>query len=166
MAKKIFLSFHYKNDVMRTSQIRMMGAIYNNQIIETNEWETVKRGGDQSIKNWINNQMNYKDCVIVLIGEDTASRDWVKYEIELAKKKRKPMFGIYIHNLKDPKTGKSKKGINPFDKVFGINNHNYQTYDPSDIDFDGMRAYNTIEKNIDSWINKAISSGSTYYNFF
>lgn len=161
MAKKVFLSFHYDNDVMRTQLIRNLGSINDNQLIQPNEWENVKRGGQQAIRNWINDQMNYKDCVIVLIGEDTANRDWVKEEIKLAKEKGKPMFGIYIHNLKDPNTGKCKKGKNPFDAVFGINNHNYQTYDPSDMDYDGFRAYNTISKNIDSWINSAVLSKSS-----
>lgn len=157
MAKKVFLSFHYENDVFRTQQVRNMGAISDNQLIRPNDWETVKRGGEQSIKNWINTQMNYKDCVIVLIGEDTANRKWVQHEIELAKEKGKPMFGIYIHNLKDPKTGKCKQGPNPFDRVFGVANHNYKVHNPSDIDFDGMRAYNIIEKNIETWINDAVS---------
>lgn len=41
--------------------------------------------------------------MVVLIGEDTAKRKWVKYEIKKAWNEGKGVLGIYIHNLKDPK---------------------------------------------------------------
>jgi len=154
MAKKVFFSFYYKEDVLRVQQVRNIGAIEDKPLLTANEWEEIKRKGNKSIETWINDQMNYKDCVIVLVGANTASREWVQYEIKLAKEKNKPMFGIYIHNLKCPNTGKSKKGKNPFDEVFGYN-HNYQCYDPMDIDLDGFRAYNSISKSIEQWFNIA-----------
>jgi hypothetical protein len=63
MAKKsVFLSFHYANDVMRVQQIRNIGAFEGNASVTVNEWETVKRGGDESIKRWINESLKYKCC--------------------------------------------------------------------------------------------------------
>ncbi len=117
MAKRqVFYSFHYDNDVFRVHQIRNIGAIEENKPVSANNWEEVKRKGDASIEKWIDDNMNYRSCVIVLIGEQTANRKWVKHEIEKAWNEGKGLLGIYIHNLKDPRTGVCKQGANPFDQ--------------------------------------------------
>jgi len=106
MAKRqIFYSFHYDNDVFRVQQIRNIGALEENKPVSVNEWETVKRGGDAAIKKWIDENLKYKSCLVVLIGTETANRKWVKYEIEKAWNDGKPVVGIYIHNLNCPKNG-------------------------------------------------------------
>lgn len=52
MAKRqVFYSFHYDNDVFRVQQIRNIGALEDNKPVSANEWESVKRGGEASIKN-------------------------------------------------------------------------------------------------------------------
>lgn len=61
----------------------------------------------RAIKKWINDNMDYRSCVVVLVGEETANRYWVKYEIKKAWNDGKGLLGIYIHNLKDPRHGKS-----------------------------------------------------------
>ncbi len=101
MAKKqIFMSFHFDNDVMRVQQIRNIGALEGNEPVSVNTWEEVKRKGNASIEKWIDDNMKYRSCVVVLVGEETASRPWVKHEIKKAWKDGKGLFGIYIHNLK------------------------------------------------------------------
>ncbi len=162
MAKKVFYSFCYDDDVFRVQQIRNIGAIENETILTANQWEEVKRKGSTAIENWISTNMNYKDCVIVLIGENTASRDWVKYEINLAKQKGKAMFGIYIHNLKSIDGKKSRQGKNPFDEVFGYGKHSYKCYNPQDIDIDGLRAYNNISSNIETWFNTTVATSKWF----
>jgi len=152
--RQVFYSFHYDNDVMRVQQIRNIGALEDNKPVSVNDWEEVKKKGDAGIKKWINDNMNYRSCVVVLVGEKTATRPWVKYEIEKAWKDGKGLLGIYIHNLKDPKTGTCKQGTNPFeqfsfkkgDKVFTIKCHNPKSSD----------AYNDIKDNIEDWIEAAI----------
>ena len=157
MARKpVFFSFHYGNDVMRVQQIRNIGALEGNTPVSANEWETVKRGGDESIKRWIDNNFKYKQCVIVLVGEKTTNRPWVRYEIEKAWNDGKPIFGIFIHNLKCPRNGISRKGSNPFD-IFKFDDGRklssvVNCYDPSSND-----AYNDIARNMESWVNLAIS---------
>jgi MTH538 TIR-like domain (DUF1863) len=157
MARKpVFFSFHYGNDVMRVQQVRNIGAIEGNTPVSANVWETVKRGGDTAIKSWIDDNMKYKQCVIVLVGEETANRPWVRYKIEKAWDDSKPIFGIYIHNLRCPRNGTSRKGNNPFDtfnfddgrKLSSVVN----CYDPISYD-----AYNNIARNIESWVNAAIA---------
>lgn len=106
MAKRqVFYSFHYDNDVFRVQQIRNIGALEDNKPVSANEWESVKRGGEVSIKKWIDDNLRYKSCVVVLVGEETSNRKWVRYEIEKAWELGKGLVGVYIHNLKDPRTG-------------------------------------------------------------
>ena len=42
----------YKNDVMRVSQIRNIGALEDNKPVSDNEWEKLKSNGEESIKKW------------------------------------------------------------------------------------------------------------------
>ena len=157
MARRpVFFSFHYGSDVMRVQQIRNIGALEGNTPVSVNDWETVKRGGNAVIKRWIDENLKYKQCVIVLVGEETSNRPWVRYEIEKAWNDGKPIFGIFIHNLKCPRNGTSRKGINPFDtfnfddgrKLSSIVN----CYDPSLYD-----TYNDIARNMESWVNTAVA---------
>lgn len=155
--RQIFYSFHFKNDVLRVQQIRNIGALEDNQPVSKNDWEEVKRKGETSIKKWIEDNMSYRSCVVVLVGEETASRPWVKYEIEKAWNDGKGLLGIFIHNIKCPTNGKSNKGTNPFDSFTFKDGSklssrvNCYNPDPSD-------AYNDIANNIEDWVEDAISS--------
>lgn len=155
MKRKVFYSFHFDNDVMRVQQIRNIGVIEGNEPVTVNDWETVKRNGELAIKNWIDNNMRYKDCVIVLIGSETATRKWVNYEIRKAWEDKRGLFGIYIHNLKDPKTGTCRKGPNPFEKIMLEDGSRLSSrvkcYDPMAWD-----AYGDISKNLEKWVETAI----------
>lgn len=153
--RQIFYSFHFANDVMRVQQIRSIGALEQNEPVSKNDWETVKKSGDAAIRKWIDENMNYRSCVVVLVGTDTAQRPWVKYEIEKAWNDRKGLFGVHIHNLKCPVNGKCTKGANPFDQFTFKSGEKLSTivkcYDPSASD-----AYGDIAKNLESWVEAAI----------
>lgn len=156
MAKiPVFYSFHFDNDVMRVQQIRNIGSIEGNPPTTPNEWETLKRTGKQAVENWINQNMKYKRCIIVLIGSETASRPWVEHEIIKAWNDGKALLGIYIHNLKCPRNGTSKKGENPFDLIKFNDGRALSSvvpcYDPS-----SFNAYQSIADNISNWIDQAI----------
>jgi len=156
MAKRqVFYSFHFDNDVMRVQQIRNMGVIEGNTPVSANEWETARKtpGG---IEKWIDDNMKYRSCVVVLIGEETAKRPWVKYEMKKAWQDGKGLLGIHINNIKDPKTGTCSKGPNPFDQfTFKDSKGNVKTIPcKSPLATD---AYNDIKNNIDDWIEEAIT---------
>lgn len=158
MAKrKVFYSFHFDNDVFRVQQIRNIGALEGNTPVTVNAWETIKKAGKKAIETWIEDNMKFKSCVIVLIGEDTHNRPWVKYEIKKAWEDGKGLLGIYIHNLKDPKTGKCSKGVNPFDQFTFEDGTKLSTkvkcYNPSSSD-----TYNDIKNNVEDWIETAVES--------
>ena len=98
-----------------------------------------------------------RSCVIVLIGTETASRKWVKYEIEKAWRDGKGLFGIYINRLKCPNGSSSTKGANPFNIIIdGQNLSNViKCYDPGN---NSDSAYNYIRDNINDWANEAVNT--------
>ena len=75
MKRQVFYSFHFDNDVMRVWQIRKMGAIEGNELVAPNNWEQIKRSGEYAVKKWIDDNMRYKSCVVVLVGSETANRE-------------------------------------------------------------------------------------------
>ncbi|MDR2129349.1 MAG: TIR domain-containing protein [Burkholderiaceae bacterium] len=158
MVRKVFYSFHYQADVWRTFQVRNIGAVEGNKPASDNDWETVKRGGDAAIKRWIDSQLSGRSCTIVLIGKDTAGRQWINYEIEKSWNDKMGVLGIYIHNLKGQDSKQSPKGKNPFDE-FSINHQKMsgivKAYDPPYSD--SQRVYEWIEQNLASLIEEAIN---------
>jgi hypothetical protein len=155
--RQVFYSFHYANDVFRVQQVRNIGAIEDNTPVSPNNWEEIKRKGDYAIKKWIDENMDYRSCVVVLVGSETASRKWVRYEIEQAWNTGKGLLGIFIHNLNCPKTGKCSQGVNPFE-LFSFDDGTklssiVKCYNPNSWD-----AYNDIKNNIEKWVEDAVQS--------
>ncbi|WP_235225350.1 TIR domain-containing protein [Vibrio sp. ER1A] len=158
MAKvPVFYSFHFDNDVMRVQQVRNIGSIEGNAPTTPNQWETLKRTGKKAVENWIDQNMKYKRCVVVLIGSETASRPWVEHEIIKAWNDGKALLGIHIHNLKCPRTGTSRKGKNPFDLIKFQDGSKLSSvvpcYDPSSTD-----TYKDIALNMATWVDHAIKN--------
>ena len=83
MAKRqVFFSFEYNKDAWRASQVRNMGKVDNSSTFSDNDWEEVKEKTDAKIREWIDNQMAKRSCLVVLIGATTSGRKWINYEIE------------------------------------------------------------------------------------
>lgn len=159
MARRIFYSFHYLPDNWRVSQVRNIGAIEGNKPASDNDWETITKGGDKAIEKWIDEQLNGRSCVVVLIGSATANRKWINHEIVKAWNAGKGVLGIHIHNLKDREGKTCRKGNNPFDHI----NHNpsgkklssiVKVYDPPGAE--STDVYNHIKNNLEKWIEVAI----------
>jgi hypothetical protein len=155
--RQLFFSFHFGKDNWRASQVRNMGVVDGNKPVSDNDWEQVKKGGEQGIQNWINEQMKYRSCTAVLVGQETAGRKWIKYEIEKSWNLNMGVFGIYIHNLRDNDQKQSLKGRNPFDDfTLGTKKLSdvVQCYNPPyTISTD---VYSFIKSNIASWADTAI----------
>lgn len=117
MARRVFYSFHYKPDNWRAATVRNIGVVEGNTPASDNDWETVKKGGDTAIKNWIANQMKRRTCTVVLVGANTANRKWINYEIIKSWDDEMGVVGIYIHGLKNQDGRLSTKGANPFDSI-------------------------------------------------
>jgi hypothetical protein len=159
VARRIFYSFHYDADRDRVAQVRNMGVVEGSPIASDNEWEQIKRGGDRAIQGWIDSQMKGTACCVVLIGRETANREWVNYEISEAWNQGKGVVGVHIYELKDLKGQKSSKGRNPLDYVtFKTGGRALssvaKTYDPPQVD--SKEVYAHIKQNLPSWIEEAI----------
>lgn len=116
MARKIFFSFHYARDVWRVGQVRNSNVITNldkSPFYDKAEWESIKRKGDQAVKNWIDSQLSGTSVTVVLIGAETASRKWVKYEISKSIELGKGLLGIDISKIKDRNGETDPTGANP-----------------------------------------------------
>ncbi|SEL93368.1 MTH538 TIR-like domain [Colwellia chukchiensis] len=163
MARKAFYSFHYLNDNWRASTVRNMGAVEGNKPATDNDWESVKKGGDKAIQNWIDDQMKGKSCLIVLVGEKTAGRKWIKYEIEKAWNDGKGVVGVQIHKLKDSAGSQAGEGRNPFDD-FKIGDKSLSSIvklkKPTQTTSQGV--YNHIKENLADWLEEAINIRNKY----
>lgn len=121
MARRVFFSFHY-DDVWRVNQVRKSWMIMRDSetagFIDKADFETVQRQGQKAIESWIDRQLDGTSTTIVLIGQATADRPYVQYEILKSYDRGNALLGIQIHNMKDA-AGQSEwfAGANPFSKV-------------------------------------------------
>lgn len=129
MAKRqVFFSFHYSRDAWRASMVRNMGKVDESSTFSDNDWEEVRYKSDTRIKEWIDNQLAMRSCLVVLVGKETSERKWVKYEIEKAMELHKGIVGIRINKLKDSSGEQDSEGSNPFYNIFTNDNHRLSNY--------------------------------------
>ncbi len=162
--RQVFFSFHFARDAWRAGQVRNIRDLDGNTPVSDNDWEQVKRGGDAAIQNWIENQLKYRSCTIVLIGTETAGRRWVNYEIKRSWELGKAVLGIYVHNLQDSMGTQSPKGPNPFAN-FNLNGIPFDRIVPVYCTEDwnqSTEVYKKIALNIDSWVENAIKIRQQY----
>ena len=138
MARRVFFSFHYEHDIWRANQVRNSWVTKPDRetagFWDASLWEEAKRKGDSAIKQMIDKGLENTSVTVVLIGTETAYREWVKYEILESRKRRNGLLAIYIHNIKDQNGDSCPKGENPFDIMkIPITNERfslmYPTYD-------------------------------------
>lgn len=125
MARRTFFSFHYERDVWRSSIVRNSSKVKPSitpEWIEASIWESAKTSGDAAVRKLINDALSGTSVTAVLIGAQTASRRWVKYEIDESIARGNGLFGIYIHNIKDRDGRTDTKGTSPLPA-------GYPTYD-------------------------------------
>ncbi len=116
MGRKVFFSFHYSRDSWRVGQVRncnVVSGYEKNPFYDKADWETLKRQGDQAIKNWIEKQLTGTSVTVVLIGKETSTRSWVKYEIKRSIELGKGLIGIDISKLQDRYGNTDPTGENP-----------------------------------------------------
>ena len=161
MAKRqVFFSFHYSRDSWRAAQVKNMGLVDSSSTWSANDWEEVRYKSEAKIKEWIDSQMKMRSCVVVLVGQETSSRKWVKYEIEKAYELNKGIVGIYIHKLKDEGGNQTDKGANPFYSVYTNDGERLSKYVTCfDSNYQTSKyVYDDISDNIEDLIEDALSN--------
>lgn len=148
--RKVFFSFHYARDSWSVGQVRNCWvanpAHLTQPFLDKAEWESIKRSGDTSIRNWIDRQLNGTSVTVVLIGPHTLGRRWVQYEIDQSLKQTKGLIGITLENIKQ-----KNQSYDTWSR--------YTTYGPFSGPYASSRVYSWIaedgRKNISSWIELA-----------
>lgn len=100
----VFFSFHYQRDIWRANVVRNSGVVIGEAAAgfrDASLWEEAKRKGDAAIKKMIDDALLGTTVTVVLIGNQTANRRYVNYEIEESLKRGNKVFGLRINNIKD-----------------------------------------------------------------
>ena len=102
MARRVFFSFEYSQDVFRANVVRKSWVTKGNSsgFVDAAEHEKIEKGGDAAIKKWISEQLNGTSVTVVLVGSKTCTSKWVKYEIEKSKEVGNGLLGIDISKIK------------------------------------------------------------------
>lgn len=120
MARKTFFSFHYERDAWRAANVRNSGVLSKDDefgFIDAADWEKIERQGKAGIERWIKDQLKNTTVTVVLIGAETASREWVLYELRESWKRGNAIVGVRIHGIKDQDSKTDSFGANPLDAV-------------------------------------------------
>jgi MTH538 TIR-like domain (DUF1863) len=121
--RKAFFSFYYA-DVMRVNNVRKSWEFVNKDNALTGSstlgfydgslWESRKRSGDESLKQLIRDGVQHTSAVCVLIGSETWSRRWVRYEIARAVIDKRGLLAVHINGLNHHQyRAPHPKGMNP-----------------------------------------------------
>ena len=123
MARKVFFSFYY-DDIWRVNQIRNSWVTQGGQtntFYDASLWEKAATEGDIAIKRLINAGLAGTSVTAVLIGQETAERRYVQYEIGRSVARGNGLLGIYIHELRDKNIWTNLfgfRGSNPFEGFY------------------------------------------------
>ena len=133
MARRVFFSFKYEQDVSRAMVVRNSWVTQGKEaagFVDAAEFEEVKKGGDAAIKRWIRKQLEGTSVTVVLVGSHTCSSKYVQYEIDQSEARGNGLLGIDVSKIKDldgkttQRCGKIPKGYKFYlwNKDDGYNN--------------------------------------------
>jgi hypothetical protein len=118
MARSVYFSFHYQdvidfraNVVRNSGKFRKKGADFRDGSI----WEEAEEKRVSSIKKLIDNELSGSSVTCVLIGSETFSRRFVRYELIKSFELKKGQLGVGINWIKDKSGNTKSRGNNPFD---------------------------------------------------
>lgn len=126
--RKAFFSFDY-DDVMRVNNVRQAWKIDHpdnalmRSFYDSSLWESRKTEGDDAVKRLIRDGVEYTSAVCVLVGANTWSRRWVRYEIARAVIDERGLLAVYINGLNHHvRRAPDTLGFNPLD-ILGVYRH-------------------------------------------
>lgn len=106
--KHVFVSHHHKDDASvdgLTGMLAGKGYQIRNSSIRVNPDNQkrldTKQVSDRTIERLLRMKMRWASQVIVVIGKETHTREWVNWEIKMAHKLGKPIIGVYENRLMD-----------------------------------------------------------------
>jgi hypothetical protein len=120
MARCSFFSFSYEDvknfrvNVVRNSWLHHQD---DQTFFDRSIWEEECIKKPARIKAIIDNGLKGTSVTAVLIGTDTASRRYVKYELVKSFERGNGILGVYINQIKDKHGQVTAKGLNPLDRL-------------------------------------------------
>ena len=116
MARRVFFSFHYQHDIWRVNQIRNIPEITGCAAAgfqDASLWEEAEKKDGAEIKKMIDKALENTSVTVVFIGNKTAGRKYINYEIEQSIARGNGIVGIQIHHLKNEKGETDEFGDTP-----------------------------------------------------
>jgi MTH538 TIR-like domain (DUF1863) len=104
MARYVFFSFHYQRDIVRVNQIRNLPEIIDESAAgfkDSSLWEEAKKKSDDAVKKLIDAGLSGTTVTVVCIGNRTAGRKFINYEIQKSIDRGNGILGVQIHHLKN-----------------------------------------------------------------
>ena len=118
MAKRVYFAFHYQDVIdFRANVVRNHNSIQGAEqagYYDASIWEESKKEGAIAIKRMINAELENTTVTVVLIGSQTWSRPWVRYEILKSMMRGNKILGIHINGIEDKAQQTKDLGPNPF----------------------------------------------------
>ncbi|MGQ0444713.1 MAG: TIR domain-containing protein, partial [Beijerinckiaceae bacterium] len=107
--RKAFFSFHF-DDVMRVNVVRNAWKITHpdsalmRSFSDSSLWESRKREGPESLKQLIRDGVKHTSTICVLVGVETWSRRWVRYEIARGVIDSRGLLAVHINSINHHQT--------------------------------------------------------------
>lgn len=118
MLRSVYFSFHYQDVIdFRANVVRNSGKFRQkgDKFRDSSIWEEAEEKEIKKIKSLIDDELKGSSVTCVLIGSETYSRRFVRYELLKSFEMKKGQVGVGINWIKD-KNGNTKfwAGENPF----------------------------------------------------
>lgn len=122
MAKRIFFSFHYQDVVdFRANVVRQHWMTKPDRqeagFFDASIWGSANSLGPAAVKKLINMALDGTSTTCVLIGSDTFSRKWVRYEILKSFRKGNSLLAVHINSIKGKDQIIKANGPSPLNHV-------------------------------------------------
>jgi hypothetical protein len=122
MARRVFFSFHYKPDVQRSEVVKNSQFLKGKELagfFNSSAMEEAQRKDPDALRRFLKREMEGSSVVCVLMGEETANRRWVRFEILQGLMDARGIVGVRIHTIADFNRNVARVGPNAFD-VLGV----------------------------------------------
>ncbi len=105
MAKRVFFSFHYQDVIdFRANVVRKHWVAKDSReeagYFDASIWEEAKKTSDLALKRLINGALDRTTATCVLVGSETYSRRWVRYEIIKSIERGNSIFAVHINGIR------------------------------------------------------------------
>jgi hypothetical protein len=123
MARRVFFSFHYERDVSRANVVRNSWVTQEREaagFFDAGLWEEAKRKGDAAIKKMIDDALVNTSVTAVLIGQETATRPYVQYEIDQSIARGNGLLGVWIYRIRNLQGQEDQQGRNPLPSRYKV----------------------------------------------